>query len=105
MKIRFIITLVALFTLIMLMMPLVAIDRISIASSSANKILDEGEIWIVKETTRLSGLTIADGAAITAPKGYSVTLTVGGIETGIKPGDYRGKIVLKVTKTSYVNNI
>ena len=101
MKIRFIIvTLAALFTVTMIMIPFVAVDWTSLASASTNKDLDAGKIWVVKETTSLSGLTIADSAAITAPKGYSVTLTVDGVDKPIKTGTYEGKIVLKVTKTS-----
>jgi hypothetical protein len=60
--------------------------------------LDKESSWVVDETSYLTGLTISDGAVITAPEGSSVTMTVDGIETGIKPGDYRGKIVLTVTK-------
>jgi len=36
----------------------------------------------------------------TAPKGYRLTMTVDGGITTIKAGDYKGKIILKVTKIS-----
>lgn len=70
---------------------------------------------VISETTRLCGLTIAEGAAITAPDGYSLTLTVNGVETGGKlvttpgvetkisgPATYRGNIMLTVTEANLV---
>jgi len=60
--------------------------------------LDGDSSWVVDETSYLTGLTIAEDNAITAPDGYSVTMTVDGIETPIKAGDYEGEIVLKVTE-------
>ncbi|MCE5252734.1 MAG: hypothetical protein LLG45_00765 [Actinomycetia bacterium] len=41
-----------------------------------------GETWVVPETTRVNTLTIAVGGTIKAPEGYSVTMTIDGIETG-----------------------
>jgi hypothetical protein len=67
---------------------------------------------IVSVTTQLSKLTIEDNAALTAPDGYSLTLTVNGVETGqvlktwsgvdykFAPGSYQGDIVLTVAKTN-----
>jgi hypothetical protein len=69
---------------------------------------------IVNATTQLGKLTIEDNAALTAPDGYSLTLTVNGVETGqvlktwsgvdykFAPGAYQGDIVLTVAK---VNNV
>jgi hypothetical protein len=69
---------------------------------------------VVEETTRLSKLTLADDATITAPEGYSLTLTVNGVESGsvlvdthavdtkIAPGTYRGCLVLTVTEQNIV---
>jgi hypothetical protein len=76
--------------------------------------LDDGDVWVVEETTRLSKLTLAEGAAITAPEGNSLTLTVNGVETGgvlvdtyavetiIAPGTYRGCVVLTVAEENIV---
>jgi hypothetical protein len=89
-------TLVAIFVAVMFMMPLSALD----AASGKSKRIDTGLIWVVDKNTRLSSLTIADGAFIMAPNGQSVTMTVDGIETGIVPGTYNGDIVLTLTETN-----
>ncbi|MBP2656806.1 MAG: hypothetical protein H6Q73_4375 [Firmicutes bacterium] len=63
----------------------------------------------INTTTTLSELIINSGGNLVAPSGYSLTLTVNGVETGQKlettlgvetvfvPGVYRGDIVLTVT--------
>lgn len=56
-----------------------------------------GDVLAVDETTRLSRLTIGDGAVLTAPEGHSLTLTVDGVETPMAPGTYEGDVVLTVT--------
>jgi hypothetical protein len=71
---------------------------ITIAGCSSSKNIAAGSTWEVAKTTDLSDLTIADGAAIKAPEGYSVTMTVNSIGTAINPGTYKGKIVLTVTE-------
>ncbi|MGW2889795.1 hypothetical protein ACWDDN_31675 [Streptomyces griseoruber] len=67
-----------------------------------------GETYEVAATTRLKRLTVADGGTLTAPGGYGLTLTVDGVETGqkltatggmatvVRPGTYRGDVVLTV---------
>jgi hypothetical protein len=45
----------------------------------------------------MARLTIAEGAAIKAPEGKSLTMTIDGVETGIETGAYKGDIVLTVT--------
>ncbi len=70
----------------------------SAGTDNSIKSVAAGTPWLVSETTRLSELTIAEGASVIAPEGHSVTLTVDGVETGIKPGTYKGDIVLTVTK-------
>jgi hypothetical protein len=67
------------------------------ASNDMVKAMDPGTTWTVEKTTRLNHLTIA-GGVIQAPEGYSLTMTVDGIETAIKPGAYRGDIVMTPTK-------
>jgi hypothetical protein len=81
---------------IMLMMTSGAVYSPAFAVS--DKRVDADSTWVVNETTNLAGLTIGRRASITAPKGYSVTLTVDGIGTPVKYGSYKGKIVLTVTK-------
>jgi hypothetical protein len=67
------------------------------ASSDSVKSVDAGATWEVSETTRLTGLTIAEGAEVTAPEGYLLTMTVNQVETGVAPGSYEGDIVLTPT--------
>ena len=69
-----------------------------------------GQTYTVAATTRVSGVTIASGGVLTAPDGYSLTMTVNGTETGQRlaatsgadtvftAGSWRGDIVLTVTK-------
>jgi len=59
--------------------------------------IDKNSSWIVDKTSYLTGLTIAEGAFVTAPDGCSLTMTVDGAPKAVKPGEYKGKIVLKVT--------
>ena len=86
------------FLVLMLMMPPKASDGTTTATTAPlHKILSPGSSWVVNETTRLSGLTVS-GGTIRAAEGYSLTMTVDGVETAIKPGDYKGNIVLTLTK-------
>jgi hypothetical protein len=57
-----------------------------------------GETWEVTEITELAKLTIAEDAIVTAVEGYSLTMTVNGVETPIVPGVYRGRVVLTPTE-------
>ena len=73
-----------------------------------------GETTLVETTTCLRTLTIAEGGTITAPDGYSLSLTVNGVETGsaltetggattaIQAGTYRGRVVLTVAEANPV---
>jgi len=56
-----------------------------------------GQTLTVSETTNLSQLDLAQGGAIVAPSGKSLTLTVNGIGTPLLAGSYRGNLVLTVT--------
>jgi hypothetical protein len=89
-KKRYINTLAAVGIAMILMMPFVG--------CGTNKNIASGSTWEVTETTNLDSLTIAEGAIIKAPEGQQLTLTVDGVETGIKPGTYKGKIVLTPTE-------
>ncbi|MGV1008295.1 MAG: hypothetical protein ACOYBY_06765 [Dermatophilaceae bacterium] len=80
----------------------------------AERTVVTGATWVVPERTCLRSLTLQEGGTITAPTGYSVTLTVNGVETGqrlvttkgtataIQPGTYRGHIVLTLTVATSV---
>lgn len=85
------------------------------AASPSNVInVDAGQTYVVDTTTRVSQLNIADGGRIAAPEGYTVTLTVNGVETGsflagadreyteVGAGRYRGKVVLTVAPANEV---
>jgi hypothetical protein len=62
--------------------------------------LDAGSKWIVDRTSYITSLTIDKSAGVTAPEGYSVTMTVNGVITPVKAGNYKGQIVLKVAKNA-----
>lgn len=73
-----------------------------------------GETYELSATTRVSELSIAEGGIIAAPDGYSLSLTVDGVETGqlltetggtatlIQAGTYRGDVVLTVAEANAV---
>lgn len=52
--------------------------------------------WLVEENTRLYDLTIEEGAAILAPEGKFVCMTVNGVGQDPLPGRYHGDILLTV---------
>jgi len=54
----------------------------------------DGSIWTVTHDSYLAGLTIGEDAAVIAPAGKSLTMTVDGTETNIAPGSYSGEIVI-----------
>lgn len=65
-----------------------------------------GQTYVVSQVTRTNYVKIASGGVLTAPSGYSLTMTVNGVETGqvlaatggadtvFAAGEYRGDIVL-----------
>ena len=57
-----------------------------------------GSVWNVTGESTLTALTIKDGAVIAAPEGCTLTMTVNGAARQIKPGTYKGKITIKVSK-------
>lgn len=114
MKKRFFTVLVAVCTLTLLLSPFAAAGHKHCPADQAFKRVDAGEVWVVTETTRLHGLFLAEGASVTVPEGYSLTLTVNGVETGgvlvdtygvdteIAPGTYLGHLVLTVAEENLV---
>ena len=69
----------------------------AVAAARLNPRLDAGEAWIVDRATRLQSLTLAPGAALAAPAGQRLTLSVDGVETTARPGRYQGDLMLSVT--------
>lgn len=73
-----------------------------------------GDTLVITTTTRTGKLVIASGGALAAPSGYSLTLTVNGVDTGekltatggtttaIAAGTYTGDVVLTVTTANDV---
>jgi len=55
--------------------------------------IDGKSSWTVTDKSRLASLTIAEGAEINAPNGQSLTMTVGGVNTAIKPGAYKNVVI------------
>lgn len=86
----------------------------TIASAADEWVVEPYTTKTVNETTRLKKLTIGESADLVAPEGYSLTLTVDGVETGqvlkewsgkeykFAPGVYRGDIVLTVAEANNV---
>ncbi|MFJ9535820.1 hypothetical protein ACIRPX_00980 [Streptomyces sp. NPDC101225] len=59
--------------------------------------LKSGSAWTVTGTSHLTALTLAADAAVRAPRGRSVTMTVDGSPTAVTPGEsYTGAITLTV---------
>jgi hypothetical protein len=58
--------------------------------------VDGASKWTVDQTSYLTEFNVAEGATVSAPKGFSLTMTVNGAETPVKAGSYAGKIVLQV---------
>jgi hypothetical protein len=73
------------------------------ACAKPTRSVESGATWTVAGTTRLSRLTIAEGAHIDAGPGREVTLVVNGVESGVRPGTYDGDVVLVPTDASLVD--
>lgn len=72
------------------------------AASAPTQRIEAGLPWVVERSLALRGLVIEAGAAVMAPPGHSVSMTVNGVETGLRPGEYRGRILLTVTEATPV---
>jgi hypothetical protein len=84
---------------VMMLMPLLSTVFVtSPAAAAAEKNLDAGSTWVIDKVTDLTRLEIAAGAIVKAPEGYSITMTVNGVEMPISAGTYAGKVVLTPTK-------
>ncbi len=83
-------------------------------SADATKTVASGQTWQLQATTKLCGLTIESGGSVAAPDGYSITMTVDGVESGqaltttsgvataFVSGTYIGNVVLTLTTTTPV---
>ncbi len=67
------------------------------APSGTEKTVKANSTWEVAGTTHLTALSIEPDAVVTAPEGFSLTMTVNHVETPIQPGTYTGDIVLTPT--------
>ncbi|NDY93839.1 hypothetical protein [Ideonella livida] len=64
----------------------------------------DGQTMQIAQTTALSKLVLGAGASLTAPSGYSLTLTVDGVGRAPVAGRaYRGDVVLSVTENINVS--
>jgi hypothetical protein len=94
--------------------PALAVAPAPKATRAGKIAVGAGETYQLSATTAVSELSIAEGGKVTAPDGYSVTLTVDGVETGqlltetggtetlISAGTYQGDIVLTVAEANAV---
>jgi hypothetical protein len=69
------------------------------------KTVENGTTWALTEKTQVDALTVESEAVLEAPDGYTLTMTVNGVETAIQEGTYKGDIVLtpakKISKALY----
>lgn len=72
------------------------------AAMATTKTLEDGSLWVVDKTTSLGSLTIAEGSGIKTPDGFSLTMTINGIQKDILPGQYKGDIILTVSEDNMV---
>ncbi|MEU1511179.1 hypothetical protein ABZ490_03310 [Streptomyces sp. NPDC005811] len=95
-----------------------AVARAATTKAGKRITVASGETLTLTETTTATRLTIAEGGVIAVPDGYSLSLTVNGVETGselaaltdgyggaataIAAGTYRGTIVLTVAEATEV---
>ena len=56
-----------------------------------------GAALAVAGTSYLTALTISEGAAVVAPNGKTLTMTVNGVKTKVAPGIYKVTLVMAVS--------
>jgi hypothetical protein len=61
-----------------------------------NLTLSSGSAWEVTGNSTLTALTIENGAKITSASGKPVRMTLDGVETAVKSGEYKGSIVISM---------
>ena len=60
-------------------------------------VVDGQSSWVVDQTSYLSHLDLAPGAAIHAPDGFTLSLLVNGAEHPVTAGNYDGHVTLRVS--------
>lgn len=68
----------------------------SIANGQVSASFDKDSRWVVTHDSYLGKLVISEGAEISAPEGKTLTMTVDGVKTELKPGTYEGAIIITV---------
>lgn len=106
---------IRIFTLVLTLCMLLSVCAAAAAAPEASLTVGAGETYVVEKTMELARLEIGEGAALTAPEGYSLSLTVNGVETGqiletttgtntvFVSGVYVGEVVLTVAKAYTVD--
>jgi len=59
-------------------------------------------VRVIEKSTALRSLTIDEGTTLAAPAGKSLTMTVDGIGTAMKPGTYKGDIFITVADSFFM---
>jgi hypothetical protein len=73
------------------------VTGMALAAADPTLNIAAGTTHSIEQGTILSQLVIADGAQLMAAANKSLTLTVNGVTTSIRPGTYSGKVVLTPT--------
>ena len=68
-----------------------------ILKKTGNSVMAYQSTWLVEDTIAVSELELCPRAVLKAPEGKFLTLTVNGVGSQIKPGTYKGDVVLSVT--------
>jgi hypothetical protein len=79
-----------------------SVTVVPLPAGTSARTVRSGLSWVVDSDIKLKSLTLAPGGYIMAPPGKSVTLTVNGVETGLRAGRYRGDVRLTVTGNNTV---
>ncbi|RAQ98478.1 hypothetical protein A4R35_23250 [Thermogemmatispora tikiterensis] len=104
-----------LLVLVTVLLPCSALTAVAEARALTDLTCGSGQTLLISQTIYMHRLTVAQGCTLAAPDGYSLTLTVNGIETGqrltatggaataIQPGTYRGDVVLTVAQANAIS--
>ena len=68
-----------------------------VLKKTGEKLVAYQSTWLVEATIAVSELELCPRAVLKAPEGKFLTLTVNGVGRQIKPGTYKGDVVLSVT--------
>jgi hypothetical protein len=79
-----------------------AASAVQTADGSTLKV-PAGQTLEIAQTTALNKLVVGEGATLTAPSGYSLTLTVDGVGRPIESKVYTGNVMLTLTEAIPIN--